>query len=122
LFLPARDWLAFVSKIVPCMLVEKPLARLEILLIAFGQRRFLATCEALCRQRLRRAQFRAGARAAGIRRRTTICVAGGLLAARTIRAQAMASERASWWSRAMPSFRQTSDSLVGRMFQARRAI
>lgn len=64
----------------------------------------------------------AGGRAARIPRWTTIRDRGYSLAARTIRAQAMASERASWWLRAMPSFRQTSDSLVGRMFQARRAI
>lgn len=66
--------------------------------------------------------LQARGRAARIPRWTTIRASGYSLAARTIRAQAMASERASWWSRAMPSFRQTSDSLVGRMFQARRAI
>jgi len=66
--------------------------------------------------------LQARGRAARIPRWTTIRASGYSLAARTIRAQAMASERASWWLRAMPSFRQTSDSLVGRMFQARRAI
>jgi hypothetical protein len=66
--------------------------------------------------------LQARGRAARIPRWTTIRASGYSLAARTIRAQAMASERASWWLRAIPSFRQTSDSLVGRMFQARRAI
>jgi len=69
-----------------------------------------------------KSDLQAGGRAARIPRWTTIRDRGYSLAARTIRAQAMASERASWWLRAMPSFRQTSDSLVGRMFQARRAI
>ena len=45
-----------------------------------------------------------------------------LAAARTIFAHAIASDSASWWLSAIRSFAQTSESLVGRIFQARREI
>ncbi|MFT5176148.1 MAG: hypothetical protein ACI8W7_004342, partial [Gammaproteobacteria bacterium] len=44
-----------------------------------------------------------------------------LCAARTISAQACASEPASWWRNVMFKCRQTSGSLVGRIFHCRRA-
>ena len=45
-----------------------------------------------------------------------------LAAARTMFAHAIASDSASWWLSAMRSFAQTSESLVGWMFQTRREI